>query len=354
VSKLKIYQEEFALLPDGRQASLYNLENKNGMQVQISDYGGVVRRIMVPDRNGKFDDVVLGYKTNEEYISNPHYFGALIGRSANLLNGNIIEIDGKMYELDKNDGENNLHGGVNSLTYRLLDAEAKLRNDEPSLILTHVIEHLSDGFPGNLEVSVIYTLKNNNSLRIDYCAVSDADTVISFTNHTHFNLGGHASKTIYDHVLRINADFYTPIDLCCIPTGEILSVKDTPFDFRKGELIGDKINTECEQLNIYGGYDHNFVIKRNGFREALTLTHPASGRELTVLTDLPGVHLYTCNILPDDVYKDNEKYEKHQGMCFETQMFPNAVEMPWVLSPIRRAGEKYTTTTEFNFGVANK
>ena len=346
---MKIFSEEFGILPDGRRVDLFILENRNGMQVQLSNFGGAIRRILVPDKNGKLEDIVLGYKTFEEYIGNPHFFGALIGRSSNLMAGNIIEISGKTYTLDKNDGENNLHGGLNSLTYRLLDAEIRSCNGEPSLALTHTIKHLSDGFPGNLKVAVTYTLTNDNALRICYHAVSDADTIISFTNHTHFNLGGHASGTIYDHTLDINADFYTPVDSCCIPTGEILKVGGTPFDYRGGRRIGDNILTDCEQLNIYGGYDHNFVINGKGFRQAATLLHPESGRVMKVFTDLPGVHIYTCNLLPEDIYKDGAVYGRHQGLCFETQMFANAVQMPWVLSPLHSAGEEYSTMTEFRF-----
>ena len=347
---MNISVEKFGDLPDGRQADLYTLENQNGMKVQISNFGGVVRRILVPDKNGLPEDVVLGYKTFGEYISNPEYFGALIGRSTNLMAGNVVEISGKKYFLDKNYGENNLHGGFNSLTYRLLDAETHSDNGDLSLVLSHTMAHLSDGFPGNLKVKVIYTLTSGNALKICYRAISDADTVISFTNHTHFNLGGHASGTIYNHILDISADFYSPIDSNCIPTGEIIKVTGTPFDFRGGKKIGDVIFTNCEQLNIYGGYDHNFVINGKGLRKAVTLMHPESGRTLDVFTDLPGVHLYTCNLLPGGVYKDEGIYQKHQAMCFETQMFPNAVNMPWVLSPIHSADEEYLTTTTFQFG----
>ena len=343
--------EKFGNLPDGRQADLYTLENQNGMKVQISAFGGVIRQILVPDKNGQAEDVVLGYKTFKEYITNPDYFGALIGRSTNLMAGNTVEISGKKYTLDKNYGENNLHGGFNSLTYRLFDAETSSGNGDLSLVLSHTIAHQSDGFPGNLKVKVQYTLTGDNALKICYQAVSDADTVISFTNHTHFNLGGHASGTIYNHILDIRADLYTPIDSNGIPTGEVLKTADTPFDFRGGKEIGGLIFTDCEQLNIYGGYDHNFVIDGKGFRKAATLTHPESGRKLDVFADLPGVHLYTCNLLPEGVYKDEGIYRKHQGMCFETQMFPNAVNIPWVLSPIHRAGEEYTTTTTFNFNL---
>ena len=346
---MKIYSEKFFDLPDGRQAELFTLENNSGMQVQISNYGGAVRRILVPDKNGIFGDVMLGYKTAEEYISNPEYFGALLGRQTNVMDGNIVEIAGTTYELEKNYNDDHLHGGSNGLTYRLLDADVGVINEEPSLILTHTMEHMSDGYPGNLDVTVKYTLTNKNALKISYKAVSDADTMISFSNHTHFNLGGHGSGTMYDHILYIYADFYNPIDDRCIPTGEILKVEGTPFDFRNGNKIGDVIFTDCEQLNIYGGYDHNYVITGHGYRKAATLKHPESGREMEVYTDLPGVHLYTCNFTSDGIYKDGKTYQKHQGMCFETQIFPDATNMPWVLSPIHKAGEEYTTTTEFRF-----
>ena len=346
---MKVSLEKFFDLPDGRQVDLFTLENNNGVKVQVSNYGGVIRRILVPDKNGKIEDVVLGYKTPQEYIKNPEYFGALIGRSTNLMAGNIVEISGKEYVLDKNYGENNLHGGNNSLTYRLFDADT--RSGEAALFLAHTIAHLSDGFPGNLKVKVSYTLTDDNELEICYGAVSDADTVISFTNHTHFNLGGHASGDIYDHILDISADFYSPIDSDCIPTGEILKVTGTPFDFRGGKRIGGLIHTSCEQLDIYGGYDQNFVLNGKGFRRAATLAHPGSGRVMDVFTDLPGVHLYTCNLLAEGIYKDEATYRKHQGMCFETQIFPNAVNMPWVLSPIHSAGEEYSTATTFRFGI---
>lgn len=348
---MKITVEQFGTMPDGKEALLYVLENDNKMRVEITNLGGVVRSIFVPDKDGKLADVVLGHASFADYLRNPPYLGALVGRNSNRIAGAKLEIGDKTYEVDKNDGENNLHGGKNGLTFQLLSGEVRTFNNMPALVLSHTVEDMSDGFPGNLTVTVAYALTNDNALMIDYRAVSDADTIINLTNHSYFNLGGHDSGTIHDHVLQMDASFYSPNTPDGIPDGETLRVEGTPFDFRAGKAIGEEIGSDYGQVKLFGGYDHNFLLNGSGYRKIATVTHPGSGRVMNVFSDLPCVQLYTSNMLAEGSYKDGAHYAIHQALCLETQVIPNAAQMPWVASPIYRAGEEYTTTTTYQFSV---
>lgn len=348
---MKITVQNYGSLPDGRQALMYILENNNNMRVHITNFGGVITNMFVPDNKGNLADVLLGHNSFEAYIENSGYQGALVGRNCNRIKNAEFTIGEKKYTLEKNDGENNLHGGKNGLSRRLFSGEVRTLGNLPALLLSCTLEDMSDDFPGNLIVNVAYALTNDNALMIDYRAVCDADTVINLTNHAYFNLAGHDSGNILNHSLQINADYYMPNSPDCTPNGEILSVDGTPFDFRNAKPIGKDIDSEHEQIKTFGGYDNNFVLGGGyDYRKVATVTEPVSGRRMTVYTDLPGMQLYTSNMLDTSLtYKDGVKYQKHQGFCLETQLFPNAVNMPWLASPIYHAGEEFITTTTYQF-----
>lgn len=348
---MKISVQPYGDLPYGGQALCYVLENNKGMRAEITNFGGVVLRLFVPDREGKADDVVLGHPALEDYLQNPGYFGALVGRNSNRIAGAEVEIAGKAYSLEKNNGDNNLHSGSGGLSFRLMNAEARAVGNQPILMLTHTMEDLSDGFPGNIAITVAYALTDDNCLMIDYLAMSDKDTVINLTNHTYFNLAGHDSGPVYDHLLQLSAPYYNPGNSECFPTGEIRSVAGSPFDFRKEKPLGEGVLADCEQVKQYGGIDHNLILDGTGYRHVGRVTEPVSGRVMEMLTNLPAVQLYTGNGIGDRPGKDGASYHNHSGFCLETQFVPNAVHMPWLMSPIFRAGEEYVTTTAYRFST---
>ena len=349
---MQISVKPFGTLADGKQAMLYTLENAGGMRVEITNFGGNIIRLLVPDKNGKQGDVVLAHPNFSGYIKNPGFFCALVGRNSNLIGGAAVDIAGKTYALDKNDGENNLHGGLDGLSYRLMSAEARVVGNQPVLLLTHTMADMSDGFPGNVTITVAYALTADNALMIDYRGVSDQDTVINLTNHSYFNLAGHDSGNIYGHSLQLDAPFYSPGDTACMPTGELKSVAGSPFDYRTAKRIGDGIQSDCEQIKQYGGYDHNYALQGQGYRKVGTVTEPTSGRVMEVATNLPAIQFYSGNgIAKDCPGKDGAVYQPHSGLCLETQFFPNAVQFPWLMSPIFRAGEEYVTTTSYRFST---
>ena len=347
---MKIQVKPYGNLPDGRQVDIYTMENSGGMSVSVITFGGVITNLLVPDKQGNLADVVLAHQGLDCYLKNPGCFGAMVGRNSNRIGNARIEIKGKQYALTANSGKNNLHGGPKGMIFRLFDADVRCVNGEPVLLLKHTINDMDDEFPGQLDVSITLTLTNDNSLVIDYRAVSDKDTIINLTNHSYFNLAGHGCGDILGHTLEMNADFYTPATPECLPTGEILSVAGTAFDFRNAKLIGKDIGGECPQLKMFGGYDHNFMLGGSGYRKIATLSDPASGRNMAAYTDLPCVQLYTANNLSASVIgKDGAAYRKHGGVCLETQTCPNAAQMPWLVSPIYAAGQEYISTTAYQF-----
>lgn len=347
---MKINVQPHGKLASGEEVLLFRLENDNGMVAEISTLGGAVTKLLVPDRSGRADDVVLGHDALEGYAANKAYFGALVGRSSNRIAGAKLAIGDSVWELEKNDGEGNLHGGSNGLSFRVFSGEARMLSGSAVVMLSHTMEHKSDGFPGNLTVTVAYALTAENALMIDYRAISDDDTVINLTNHSYFNLAGHDSGTIHSQTIQLEADYYCPGYPDGIPTGEILSVEGTPFDLRAAKTFGECFRCDCDQLRQYGGFDHNFVLSGGSeYRRIATVCDPASGRIMDVFTDMPGVQLYTANMLASGVYKSGAVYKKHQAFCLETQLFPNAVHMPWLASPIFRAGEEFATTTTYQF-----
>jgi aldose 1-epimerase len=347
---MSITKNSFGTTPSGEKVFAYQLSNDNGLSAEILTYGGIVKNLYVTDKNGVKTDVVLGRNTLEDYLHNEGYLGALIGRHANRISKGTFELNGKQYNVGINEGANSLHGGNIGFDKRVWSAEEK-DGAEPALILTLISEDGEEGFPGKLNVTVTYTLTKENALKINYKAISDKDTVVNLTNHAYFNLAGHASGTIDNQYLQINASFYTPNDSECMPTGEVLSVNGTPFDFRTEKKIGTDINSDFEQTALFGGYDHNFAIDGRGYRAAAVARCEENGIKMEVYTDKPAMQLYTSNALPQGIYKDGAEYRIHQAFCLETQYFPNAMAHSHYPSPILRKNEEYNFTTEYRFIV---
>ena len=337
----------FGKTKDGKETHLYELVNRNGMKAYVSDFGATLVRLLVPDKDGKMVDVVLGYDDAAEYENRGGALGATVGRSANRIGGARIEIGGVTYELEKNDNGNNLHSGEDYYQKRIWNVEKQSENEITFLL------HSPDGdqgYPGALDMHVTYTLDDENALNIHYEAVPDKDTVINMTNHSYFNLNGHNSGTALGHKVMLDADCFTPADAESIPTGEIRSVEGTPMDFREGKVLGEEIDADYEPLRFGGGYVHNWVLKNGGrFAKVAEVTSDKSGIRMEVYTDLPGVQMYTANFLNHLPGKNGAVYEKRDAVCLETQYFPDAVHHDNFPSPICRKGEKYDTRTAYRF-----
>ncbi len=343
----------FGKTPDGQNVDLYTLTNQNGMQVAITNFGGIVVRIQTVDRQGKTDDVVLGYDSLDGYVNDTAYFGAVIGRYGNRIALGKFTLDGAMYTLARNNGENSLHGGIKGFNKAVWQAREMAVEDGPSVELTYLSKDGEEGYPGNLSVKVLYTLTDRNELKIDYTATTDKKTVLNLTNHSYFNLNP-AGSDVLQHLLMIQADKFTPVDAGLIPTGELRSVAGTPFDFRKPTAIGARIEQEDEQLKLGKGYDHNFVLNRKGkgMELAARVVEPTTGRVLEVLTDEPGLQFYTGNFLDGSVRgKGGKAYGRRSAFCLETQHFPDSPNHPKFPSTELKPGEKYQTTTIYRFGA---
>jgi len=346
---MNINIKSHGILPTGKIVDLYILDNGNGMIAEISAFGGALTRLLVPDKLGNAVDVVLGHNSLDGYLVNNSYLGVLIGRNANRITGGKFTLGDMVYQLEKNNGDNNLHSGSFGLHTHLFSGKVVL-GDSVSVELRCNVADKSDGFPGNLDVRVTYTLTSDNMLKIDYFAVSDADTVINLTHHSYFNLAGHDSGNIGGHIIQLRADYFMPGTPEGLPTGEIVSVSDSPFDLRSPQILGKLLGADCGQLRQYDGFDHTFVLQGNGYHKFATVTEPKSGRVMEAFTDMPGVQLYTGNALESGIYKDSVAYSKHQGFCLETQFLPNGINMPWVVSPVFYAGEEFRFSTGFRFG----
>lgn len=349
-----IHKECFGITKDGFEASLYVLRNENGTVVKVSDFGAVIVSIETKDRNGRLADIVLGYPDVNGYEKNGPGFGALIGRHANRIGHAEFKLNGVQYTLEKNDGDNNLHSGVNGFQKRPWKAE---ESDSPLGASVSFSLHSPDGdqgFPGNLDVTVTYTLTEDDSLLLTYEAVSDADTVVNLTNHSYFNLSGHDSGDVLKQKVWIDADYYTEADEESIPTGRILPVKGTPMDFNSLKPIGQEIESGYQALVLGKGYDHNWVLKTEGEVSLVArMEDEASGRGLEVYTDLPGMQFYTANYLNGtEVGKDGAVYHRRNGACFETQYFPDSMNHDNFPSPVLRAGEEFKSQTVFHFYTA--
>lgn len=346
----KMTKSEFGKSNDGAPVEIYTLTNSHGIEARIMTYGGIVVSLKTPDRSGKMADIVLGCGSLAGYLAPNPFFGALVGRYANRIGHAQFQLDGVTYKLEKNDGDNTLHGGSRGFDKRIWTAHEL---PDGGLELTYKSADGEEGFPGNLTATVVYRLTDNNELHINYSAVTDKDTVVNLTNHSYFNLKGEGNGDILGHQITINADRFTPVDAGLIPTGELRPVKGTPFDFSKPMEIGARINTDEEQLKLGKGYDHNWVLNGRGMRLAARVDEPTTGRILEVLTDQPGVQFYTGNFLDGTVKgKGGHMYARRTGFCLETQHFPDSPNKPSFPSTELKPGEKHQTSTVFRFSAA--
>jgi len=350
-AKLKMQKQSFGKTEDGQPVDLYILTNKNGMEAAITNYGGTVVSLKVPDRNGKFEDVVLGYDNLDGYATGKAYIGATVGRYANRIAHAAFTLDGVTYTLAKNDGDNHLHGGFNKRVWTAKDISGSTGQ---ALELTYLSKDGEEGFPGTLPVKVVYTLTDRNELRIDYTATTDKDTVLNLTNHAYFNLAGQGNGDILQQQIMIRADKFTPIDAVSIPTGELRSVKGTPFDFTNSTAIGARIDQDDQQLKLGRGYDHNWVLN-NAMPGSLFLAvqayDPRSGRVLEVLTTEPGIQLYTGNFLDGIHGKDGKVYNRRYAFCLETQHFPDSPNHPSFPTTELKPGQHFQSTTVYKFST---
>nr|WP_294905708.1 aldose epimerase family protein [uncultured Lacibacter sp.] len=331
---------------DGKPVDLYTLTNANGVEVKITTYGGIVTSWITPDKAGNKSSVVLGFDSLSGYLTPPPYFGAIIGRYGNRIAKGTFKIDTATYKLATNNGANHLHGGNKGYDKVVWDAQPA--DSTASLTLTYLSKDGEEGYPGNLNITVVYTLTDDNELLIDYTAETDKTTVVNLTNHSYFNLTGDVNNTILDHTLQVNADKYTPVDAGLIPTGELKDVKGTPFDFLQPHKIGERIAA------VEGGYDHNFVLTRKGSDLELvaTLSDSVSGRKLEVFTTEPGLQFYSGNFLDGSLKTSDGKAIKHRtGLCLETQHFPDSPNQPAFPSTLLKPGEKYHTVTKYKISV---
>lgn len=331
--------------------SVDTITNKNGMMATITPYGGIIISLLVPDKNGNFSDVVLGYDSAEQYPRGNPFFGALVGRYGNRIAKGKFTLEGKEYQLSTNNGANSLHGGPGGFHNVYWTMEDVSENKKE---LYYLSKDGEEGYPGNLKVKVTYTLTDDNELVIDYEATTDKTTIVNLTQHSYFNLAGAGNGTILDHSLSINADKFIPVNEELIPTGELKDVKGTPFDFTTATKIGNRINDDDVQIKNGKGYDHTWVLNRkaDGLTLAATLSEPASGRVMEVWTTEPGVQFYSGNFLNGTyVGKGGKKYEYRSALCLETQHFPDSPNQPSFPTTVLKPGEVYKTQTVYRFGI---
>jgi len=352
--KMKTEKQAFGKLPDGTPVDLYTLTNANGVEMKVMTYGGIVISLKTPDRNGKLEDIVLGYDNLQGYLDKTPFFGALIGRYGNRIGKGQFTLNGKTYQLPKNDGENTLHGGNKGFDKVVWTAKPLNIKDGAALELTYLSKDGEEGFPGNLSVRVVYTLNNKNEWRIDYSATTDKDTVVNLTQHSYFNLAAGGAANNLGHEISLNADRFTPGDKALIPTGELRAVKGTPMDFTKPMTIGAHIDDNYDQLQLAGGYDHNWVLNKagNSLSLAARVYEPTTGRVMEVSTTEPGVQFYAGNFLDGTITgKGGKVYVKRYGFCLETQHYPDSPNKPSFPSTLLKPGQKYTTTTVYKFSA---
>ena len=350
IAAFSVDKQSFGKTDDGKEVFLYTLKNAHGMEVVISTFGGDVMSIKVPDKAGKIADVTLAFDNVADYEKPGPYFGAIVGRYANRIANGSFKLDGKEYHVPQNDGPNALHGGNKGFDKRVWDAKQSSDACGQHLHLHYLSKDGEEGFPGNLNVDVTYTLNDKNELELHYVATTDKDTVLNLSNHTYFNLKGQGQGNILDHKIMINADRFTPVDATLIPTGVLQPVEGTPFDFRKLTVIGARIDDDNEQLKLAHGYDHNWVLNGGGkVRLAAKVVEPTTGRVLEVLTDQPGLQFYTGNFLNGSAKGKGSVYNKRDGFCLETQHFPDSPNHPNFPTTELKAGEKFQSTTIFRF-----
>jgi aldose 1-epimerase len=351
-----ITKSEFGKMPDGTSVYLYTLRNTQSMEVRISDYGGIITHWAAPDNKGRYEDIVLGYDSLDGYLKATPYFGAIVGRYGNRISKGKFILDGQTYHLATNNGQNHLHGGLQGFdkvvwTATIVDSEI------PTLKLSYLSKDGEEGYPGNLQVEVIYSLQEDNSLKIDYQATTDKTTIVNLTNHTYFNLSGDVKGDILNHEITLNADYFLPVDSTLIPTGELKSVKASAFNFLQSKPIGKEINdTENEQIRYGKGYDHSWVLNPSKEKSAMnfvaTVLEPISGRVLEVFTMEPATQFYTGNFLDGTIIgKKGIVYKKRYGFCLETQHYPDSPNQKNFPSTVLKPNEVYKTSTIYKLSV---
>ena len=352
MNQLKIEKKEFGTTEDNVTVYQFVLSNENGMEVSIINYGGIITSLKAKDRHGKYQDIVLGFNSLAPYEDENPYFGALIGRYGNRIAKGAFRLDDKTYNLDINNAPNHLHGGLKGFHKVVWNPKEIINDTNVSLELTYLSKHMEEGYPGNLDVKVTYTLNNKDELHVLYEAETDKKTIINLTQHSYFNLSGDFSEDILNHEIRINADAFLPVDETLIPTGEIRSVEGSPFDFRNLKLIGRDIDSNDNQIKFGKGYDHCWVINNQdaGLRHVASLYHSQTGRIMEIESDQPGIQFYSGNFLDGTLESKGEGYYNYRtGLCLETQQYPDSPNQKNFPSVVLNPNEKYITKTIFKF-----
>jgi len=352
-----ITKQSFGTTPDGKAVDLYTLRNKKGAEARIMTYGGIVQSLKMPDRDGNYADIVLGYDNLDGYVKNSPYFGALIGRYGNRIGGGMFTLDGKFYKLATNNPPNHLHGGVKGFDKVVWQAKPQQTSKGPGLELTYLSKDGEEGYPGNLTVTALYTLTDDNELRVDFTAKTDKPTICNLTQHSYFNLRGQGDGDILGHEVYIKSDKTTPVDKTLITTGKYAAVDGTPFDFRKPTAIGARINDPDTQLQYGPGYDHNWVIDKPMGKLGLMarVYEPTTGRVMEVLSTEPGLQFYAGNFLDGTITgKGGHVYQRRTGFCMEPHHYPDSPNKPQFPSTTLRPGETYKNTIIYKFSTAKK
>ena len=353
-NKVSITKSLYGITEDNKKVNLYSFKTENGMQVDIINYGGIITSLKVPDKKGEIKDIVLGYNKLEDYITESPYFGSIIGRYGNRIAKGKFNLNGTKYELATNNDENHLHGGNIGFDKVIWKSETKIDSNSSSLILKYLSTDMEEGYPGNLDTTVIYEIKNDNSIEITYQAKTDKTTIVNLTQHSYFNLSGDFNQSILNHKIKINADQFLPVNKSLIPTGDKLDVSMTPFDFRNFKKIEKDINVDDLQLNYGNGYDHCWVLNdsENGYRLIASAFDEESGRLMEVYSDQPGLQFYTGNFLDGSLPQKKEGfYNFRSGFCLETQHFPNSPNQSDFPSVILNPNETYYSKTSYKFKI---
>ncbi len=351
-----VQTKKFGVTPNGDSVTQYILSNKNGLEVRIINYGGIVTNIMFPDKNGIVEDVVLGYDNLDDYIKATPYFGAIVGRYGNRIAKGKFSLNGEEYTLAVNNGENHLHGGLKGFDKVIWDAEPFINPESAGVKLHYLSEDMEEGYPGNLDVQVVYTIHEDNTIEINYSATTDKTTVVNITQHSYFNLTGNAKGDILGHEVMIKSNSMVPVDAGLIPTGVFLPVSGTPFDFNQLTTVGDRINNPDEQLKLGGGYDHCWVLDKpveDALDWVVKAVDPTSGRVFELATTEPAVQFYTGNFLDGTLTgKYGVVYNQRYGMCFEPEHYPDSPNHPDFPSVVLNPEEEYNTTTIWKFSTS--
>ena len=347
-----VIEKELGKVVDGKEIKVYTIKNEAGMSAEIMNFGGIILKLNVPNKENKLNDVVLGYDKFEDYLVNDVYFGAIVGRCANRIEGAKIKIDGTEYELAKNDGNNHLHGGVKGFNRVVWNSKIVKENEAEFLQLSYLSKDGEENYPGNLNVIVNYKITESNELVIEYFANTDKETIVNLTNHSYFNLAGHNSGNILEHKLKIYGDKITAANNQSIPTGEIRNIKGTPMDFTELKAIGENIECDYDQINLAYGYDHNWIIdgEKGKLKKVADVEEESSGIKMKVFSTQPGVQFYSANFLDGrQIGKGGKPYNKRDGLCLETQGFPNSANNKEFPSILLKPDEEYKEITIYKF-----